>query len=143
MPDKKPQTTTTTRIDIHHYIHNEEPGSAVQGVLTSILTHIGALEAQGAQLMVTVADIKAAADTLVTNIADESTVDDSIIALLEGITTQNALLRQQLADAIAAGADPVALQAVLDNMTAANAAVEANKAKIVAAVTAGTQTPPA
>lgn len=93
--------------------------------------------------MVTVADIKAAADTLVTNIADESTVDDSIIALLEGITTQNALLRQQLADAIAAGADPVALQAVLDNMTAANAAVEANKAKIVAAVTAGTQTPPA
>jgi len=128
---------SATRIDIHHYIHHEEASGEVRGVLTAILQRLGVLEAQGAQIMATVQEVKAAADALVTNIADESTVDDSIIALLEGISAQNASLAQQLADAIAAN-DPAALQVVLDNMTAANAAVDANKAKIVAAVTAGT-----
>lgn len=118
-------------------IQSEPLGNVTQQKLDAVLSRIGVLETQGQHLMVTLADIKAQSDALVANIAAESTVDDSIIELLNGIAATNAALKQQLADAIASG-DPAALQAVLDALTAANAATDANKAKIVAAVTANT-----
>jgi len=67
-------------------------------------------------LMATIQDVSAA-------VAAESTVDDSIIVLLNGIV-------QQLKDAQASN-DPAALDVVVAN-------IQANTAKIQAAVTANT-----
>jgi hypothetical protein len=66
-------------------------------------------------------NIMAKLDDIIADVADESTVDDSIITLLNNIA-------QQLKDA---GQDPAKLQALQD-------AIDANKAKIAAAVAANT-----
>lgn len=65
--------------------------------------------------------IMAKIDDILTDVQDESTLDDSIITLLTNIS-------QQLKDA---GTDATKLQAVQD-------AIDANKAKISAAITANT-----
>jgi hypothetical protein len=90
----------------------------------------------------TLKDLKAEAEKTLAAIADESSKDDSIIAL---VLANNALikdLRQQLADAIAAN-DPQAIQDVLDLMTQAETSALANSAKVLAAVNANTEPPPA
>jgi hypothetical protein len=84
--------------------------------LDQILAELVDLKAQGVKIMATL-------DEIVADVADESTVDDSIITLLTNIS-------QQLKDA---GNDPAKLQAVKD-------AIDANKAKIAAAVVANTPT---
>lgn len=66
-------------------------------------------------------------DEILSKVQAESTVDDSIIVLLNGIS-------QQLKDAIAAN-DPVKLQAIADGL-------DANIAKIQAAVVANTPAQP-
>lgn len=65
-------------------------------------------------------------DDLIADATDESTVDDSVIALLTSIKAQ----------LDAAGTDP----AKLDQL---KALIDSNKAKIAAAVVANTPTPPA
>jgi len=71
-------------------------------------------------------------DQLVQDATDESTVEDSLIAITSGFKAQ--------LDAILAGALPAAVQAKVD---AAFATLEANKAKLAAAVLANTPAAPA
>lgn len=72
-------------------------------------------------------EIKMTLDEILVKVQAESTVDDSIIALLTGIS-------QQLKDALALN-DPAKLQAVADG-------IDANIAKIQAAVVANTPAAP-
>lgn len=65
---------------------------------------------------------------VINDVAAESTVDDSIIALLNGISAQ-------LAAALAAGGSPAQIQAIKDSL-------DANIAKINAAITANTPAAP-
>ncbi len=91
--------------------------SALSALTTGQQAEQGALQAlntQGDKLMATAAEILA-------DVQDESTVDDSIITLLTNI---KAMLD-------AAGTDPAALDQV-------KALIDANKAKIAAAVVANT-----
>jgi hypothetical protein len=116
-------------------------GGRVERKLDRILIQLAALQAQGVTEMATIADVKAQADKALLAIADESSKDDSIIALVQANTAQISLLRQQLADALAGGADPAALQAVLDSLIAAETNALANSTKVVDAVNANTPTP--
>ena len=88
--------------------------------------------------MATLKDIQDKVAQLTADVAAESTLDQSIITLIQGDAAIIADLRKQLADAIAAGADPVALQAVVDSMAAAHTTMTDNAAKAAAAVTANT-----
>jgi len=97
-------------MEIHHYIHLD---NNTLGLLKQIVTKEN-------QIMASIQDVTAA-------IANESTVDDSIIALLNGIV-------QQLKDAQASN-DPAALDAVV-------AGIQANTQKIQDAVTANTPVAP-
>ncbi len=96
-------------MDIHHHFHFD---SLTIDLLKEILHKEN-------KIMATIQDVQAA-------VAAESTVDDSIIALLNGIV-------QQLKDAQASG-DPAALDAVVQG-------IQANTAKLQAAVTANTPAP--
>jgi len=78
------------------------------------------LSQQGTQIMATIQEVQAA-------VARESTVEDSVVALLTQIS-------QQLKDAIAAN-DPVAMQAVVDQ-------IDQNSQRLADAVTANTPAPP-
>jgi len=71
------------------------------------------------------ADIQAKVASLTTAVQANTSIDGSIVTLLQGLTAMIAALRQQLADAIA-GNDPAALQAVLDGLTAAEASIASN-----------------
>lgn len=71
-------------------------------------------------------------DQVLQDVTDESTLDDSIIALLTGIKAQ--------LDAVIAGGLPAATQAKVDQIFAA---AEANKSKVTAAITANTPAVPA
>lgn len=70
-------------------------------------------------------------DDVLKDVTDESTLDDSIIALLTGIKAQ--------LDAVLAGGLTPALQAKVDQIFAQ---AEANKAKVAAAITANTPAAP-
>lgn len=74
-------------------------------------------------IMATVADVEAA-------LASNETKQDSIINLLKVEAATLADTQAQLAAAIAAGADPVALQGIVDKMTADGAAMDAAIAAI-------------
>ncbi len=86
----------------------------VQSALSALTTGQQALQTEETKLMATVAEVLA-------DVQDESQVDDSIITLLTNI---KAMLD-------AAGTDPAALDQV-------KAVIDANKAKIAAAVVANT-----
>lgn len=76
--------------------------------------------------------IMAKLDDVLQDIADETTLEDSILALLTTI-------KQQLADALAGATLPPDVQAKID---VAFASLEANKAKLSAAVAANTPIAP-
>ena len=104
-------------IEVHIFHHGDASDSQK---LDQILTRLGAIQAQEAIMAATLDDTLAA-------VTAESTVDDSIITLLNGLAAQ-----------IKAGglsaADAAKVQAIFDQATA-------NSTKIAAAVTANT--PPA
>lgn len=129
---------TPTRIDVHVHL---EPSGRVTEMLDRILHAVGALGAQESRIMATVKDVKDQADKALAAIAAESDKDDAIIALVQANTAQIASLKQQLADAIANGADPEALQAVLDSLTTAESSALANGQKVVDAINANTPPP--
>jgi hypothetical protein len=126
-------------MEIHVYLHDDErPGSVTQGKLDQILTLLTAFGRQETRIMATVQQVKDQADKALAAIAAESDKDDAIIALVTANTTQITALKQQLADAIANGSDPAALQAVLDSLTTAETSALANGQKVVDAVNANT-----
>jgi len=90
----------------------------IEGKLDKLLTR---LIGQGVVMMATLDDIKQA-------VADEKTVEDSVLALLTNV-------EQQLKDAIAQN-DPAAMQAVVDQ-------IAANKRAMADAVAANTPAAPA
>jgi len=105
-----------------------------------ILDHLTRLEAQGVLLMPVLADIQAKIATLTTAVAANTQVDGSIVTLLQGLTAMIAALKQQLADAIAGGNDPAAIQAVLDGLSAAETSIAANTQKLADAAVQNTPT---
>lgn len=108
-----------------------------------LTTQLTVMQTQENTMATTVQDIKDQADKALAAIASESDKDDSIIALVAQETAMIAALRDQLAQAIASGATPEALQAVLDSMKAAEASALTNAQKVVDAVNANTpNTPP-
>ena len=116
-------------LDINVHLDNLE--SVTQALAD--LTH-----AIRSELMPTIQDIKDKVAAIQASVDAEKTVDDSVVTLLQGLSAMVASLKQQLADAIAAGADPAALQAVLDGLSAAQTSVDSNTAALASAVTANT-----
>lgn len=102
---------------IDHYFHLD---SGTSGLLTQINDRLGQILQKDDQIMATIDDLKAA-------VAAETSVEQSVIALLGN-------LAQQLKDAIAAN-DPAALDAVV-------ASVEANTKALSDAVAANTPAAP-
>lgn len=93
---------------------------AIEQTQTRILTALTALQKGETQIMV---DLTA----LQQEVADETAVDKSVETLLDGLTAKIQTLIAQSGNTV----DPVALQAIVDGM-------KANKAGLVAAVTANT-----
>jgi len=85
------------------------------------------------QLMINVAALQAA-------VAAETTVDKSVLTLIQGLVASQQSLSTQLAAAIAAN-DPVALAAVQSAIDASVATMTDNAAQLSAAVTANTPAP--
>lgn len=95
---------------IHHYIHADE----------ALMWLLGKILIKENQIMATLQDI-------VTEVHNESDLDDSIITLLNGIV-------QQLKDAQAQN-DPQAIDAII-------ASIQTNKQKLTDAITANTPVNP-
>jgi hypothetical protein len=89
------------------------------------------------QIMASIQDIKDKLVALQASVANETTVDQSIITLVQGLSSSIGDLKKQLADALASN-DPTALQAVVDGLGAVPQTVDANAASIAAAVTTNT-----
>lgn len=98
--------------------------------LDQVATSIG-------DIMTTIQDIKAKQDTLLTNLASEKSLNQSILKLLQDDNASIADLGQKLKDAIN-NQDPTALQAVSDEMDQIQTAQSQNMSDIAAAVTANT-----
>lgn len=75
----------------------------------SILSEIAAINQKLGSIMATVADLQA---ILASNEASEG----KLITLLNSLSTSNAALTKQLSDAVAAGGDSAAIQAVIAQM---------------------------
>ncbi len=118
----------------------------LMGALERVLNGQSALQQQlaqqGAQMATNAEVIKSKIDELKADVAAGKTVQDSAIALLNGITAQNTALVQQLKDAIAAGLSPTELQSSVDDFDAANTAMDADRQKLADAVAANTPSEP-
>ena len=78
---------------------------------------------------------------LVAEVANETTVEQSVLTLVSNMAANEAALSQQLASAIAAN-DPVALAAVQTAIDSSVATLQANDSALAAAVTANTPAAP-
>ena len=79
-------------------------------------------------------------DALKADIAAGKTVQDSAIALLNGVVAQNTAFAQQIKDLIAAGGTPEQMAALVADFDATNAAMDAQRQELADAVVANTGT---
>lgn len=79
-------------------------------------------------IVATIADIQAQADDTLTRVTANTNALDAIKTLIQSQTDQIKTLNQELKDAIANGADPAALQAISDKLTAVTQATDAQAA---------------
>lgn len=117
------------KLDVHVHLDNLESVTQVLNDLTHAIR---------SEIMPSIKDIQDKVAAVQASVAAEQTVDQSVVTLLQGLSATVASLKQQLADAIAAGSDPAAIQAVLDNLNAAQSSIDQNTADLSAAVTANT-----
>lgn len=115
-------------IKVNHYFHTINSHE--------ILDKLAELKGE---IMPTLVDIQAKQDATIAELAKVTDLEQAIINLVQADSALIASLKQQLADALASG-NPVAIQAVLDSMDAAQTTMKANEKKIADAVTANTQT---
>jgi hypothetical protein len=128
LPSEAPAWAHHLQRDIHHVLMMQ----------VETLRRLGRIEAKESTIMTSVADVKAKADALLVSVQAESSVVDAVKAVVDHSNDQIATLKQQLADAIAAGVDPAAVQALSDTIDAIQAAETSNAQKVADAVTAGT-----
>lgn len=96
------------------------------------------------QIMLTENDIKAQSDDLITKVTKLTEVDQALGTYIQGLKDQQTVLAQELADALANGANQDTLKAISDNMTAAAQQIDAAAAAdAVFQNTAPPATPPA
>jgi len=88
--------------------------------------------------MSTLTDVQAKADAALAQITAERDLDNAVAAVVNKQVADITDLKAQLAAAIAAGNDPVALQKLSDTIDALLAADTANAKIVTDAVTAGT-----
>ncbi len=117
--------------EVHLHVHADD---RIARQLDALFTLV---KKQGALLMTTMAEIKAQSDKALAAIAAESTLDDSIIALVTAESAMIASLKTQLEEAIKSN-DPHALNDVLAAFTAAESSSLANAAKVSDALTKNT-----
>jgi len=109
------------RIDI--YIHNDDSKlDLIIHKLNKIMSSIQAIQDQNTALIAAV--------------AAEDTVIDSAVTLITGFGATLTALQTQLAEAIANGVDPAAVQAVADSLAGTIADVDAKKQALAEAVAA-------
>lgn len=104
-------------------------------LLTSIASKLDAVLEQGKTIMLDLTNLLKA-------VSDETTVDNSIVTLLNQVVAQNKDLAAQLAAAIAAN-DPAAIAAVQKQLDDSATTLESNVSNIKAAITANTPAAPA
>lgn len=106
---------------------NETNARAVLAQLASLNTQLFTLNVKANTIMATVADVQAA-------LAANETKEATIIGLLQTEAQTLAATQAQLTAALAnpGGADPAALQAVVDKMTADSASMDAAIASVTA-----------
>lgn len=92
----------------------------------------------GEQMASKLDDIKNKVTELEATVTAQATVTQSAETLMTGLSAIIASLRQELADAIANGANQADLDAVLARLTDAENSVEAAKNKLATAITANT-----
>lgn len=99
-------------MDIHVYLHDAHDDKTHQ-MLVQVLSALGQLNIQGAQIMATLADVQAA-------VTAEDTVVDSAVTLLQGLAAQVAALTPNQAAIDALAADIGAKTQALADAVAAN-----------------------
>lgn len=118
-------------------IHIPELASAIS-LLTETRDLLRVIAQKETKIMASVQDVQAKNTELAASISGITDVVNSAKVLIEGNSATLASLRQQLADAIANGADPAAFQAVVDAMAAEKSGLDSAKDALAAAVVAGT-----
>jgi uncharacterized protein YukE len=97
---------------LHVYVHGVE-----RAMVAPLIQEV-------ARIMTILSDIQGKVTELKATVAAQTQVHQSVVTLLRGLAAIIASLKQQLADAIANGADPAALQKVLDDLSATETTVE-------------------
>src|SRR6185295_3491946 len=104
----------------------------------TILDQLGQIMKKEDRIMVNVQDIQTKADATLANVKAETDVVNAVKLVVENSNAMIATLKQQLADAIANGADPTALQALSDTLDAIETSNTSNTQTVADAVAAGT-----
>lgn len=129
----------------HHHVHvhlasvaEDEWRKRVEQKLDELIGLQTLILRRERQIMTSVADIQNKANSTLAAVRAESDVATAVKKVVDNMNASIAALKQQLADAIAAGADPTQLQSLSDTLDAIQQAQTANAQTVADAVTAGT-----
>jgi predicted nucleic acid-binding Zn-ribbon protein len=137
-------------LDVHVHLHgpininvtpsDEVPawGMEILDALEELAAKLGRIERKEGTIMTSVADLQAKADSTLATVTATKDVADAVKLVVEHNNDVIATLKQQLADAIAAGVDPAAVQKLADTLDAIQAAETSNAETVAAAVVEGT-----
>lgn len=133
-------SSSRTGVDINVVVNihpSAEQWNRVTSQLDSITTQLSVIKAQGQTNMATIQDVNAKIADVRSSVERETTVNASVLALLQGNNDLIKSLKDQLAAAVASG-DPTALNDVIAQLDAIQSANEANAAQLATAVAANT-----
>ena len=85
-------------------------------------------------LMSALTDLQSSVTTLTTAVANETTVDQSVLTLVQGMALQITTLSAELADAVASG-DAAGVEAAVASLAVLGTTINANATSLAAAVT--------
>lgn len=142
------------RLDVHIHLNgpieiNLSPsdqapawGIELLDAIEDLAIIVGRIERKENTIMTSVADVQAKADLALEKITADADVGNAVKAVVLHQNDLLADLKQQLADAIAAGGTPESLQKLSDTIDAIQAAETSNAQTVADAVTAGTPVAP-
>jgi hypothetical protein len=117
----------------------------IMGMLVDIIGHqttlqqqLAALLQQESRMANNLDVIQTKIDALKADVAAGKTVSDSAVTLINGLAAQNASYVQQLKDLVAANGSPAQFAAIVADMDATNAAMDADRKALGDAIAANT-----
>lgn len=127
------------KIEVHVYLHDDnrimEKLEGLKEQIASFATRSGARERS---IMTSISELQTKAEAGLAAVQEETNLSNAVKLVVDNQNAANQALKDQIAELIAQGADPVAMGKLSDTIDAIMSTDASNREIVAAAVVAGT-----